>query len=128
MRKPSIVAFSLFVSAVSALAQIPDTPSPGWALAMPPGPDPRVEITQDYAKLVARDVYFWAWPMVNIYNRRLAFKQAPEAGLTNGVLPFAPLNTMPMLHDYVEPEQRWVACPNQMSSTGQLLPHSMKRP
>ena len=31
----------------------------------------------------------------------------------NGVLPFAPLNTMSILHDYVEPEQRWVACPNQ---------------
>jgi len=63
--------------------------------------------------MVARDAYFWAWPMMNIYNRRLAFKQAPEAGLMNGVLPFAPLNTMSILHDYVEPEQRWVACPNQ---------------
>jgi hypothetical protein len=63
--------------------------------------------------MVARDAYFWAWPMVNIYNRRLAFKQAPEAGLMNGVLPFAPLNTLSMLHDYIEPEQRWVACPNQ---------------
>lgn len=31
----------------------------------------------------------------------------------NGVLPFAPLNTMSMLHDYIKPEQRWVACPNQ---------------
>lgn len=51
--------------------------------------------------------------MVNIYNRRLAFKQAPEPGLMNGVLPFAPLNTLAMLHDYVQPEQRWVACPNQ---------------
>jgi hypothetical protein len=51
--------------------------------------------------------------MVNIYNRRLAFKQAPEAGLMNGVLPFAPLGQLSMLHDYVEPEQRWVACPNQ---------------
>jgi hypothetical protein len=63
--------------------------------------------------MVARDAYCWAWPMVNIYNRRLAFKQALEAGLMNGVLPFAPLNTMAMLHDYVEPKQRWVACPNQ---------------
>ena len=80
---------------------------------MAPGPDARVKITEKYARLVARDAYFWGWPMVNIYNRRLAFKQAPEAGLMNGVLPFAPLNTLSMLHDYVEPEQRWVACPNQ---------------
>jgi hypothetical protein len=62
---------------------------------------------------VARNAYFWAWPMVNIYNRRLAFDQCPEPGLMNGVLPFAPLNTVSMLHDYVQPEQRWVACPNQ---------------
>ncbi|CDZ55853.1 DUF1254 domain-containing protein [Neorhizobium galegae] len=51
--------------------------------------------------------------MVNIYNRRLAFEKAPKAGLMNGVLPFAPVNTMSMLHDYIKPEQRWVACPNQ---------------
>jgi hypothetical protein len=51
--------------------------------------------------------------MVNIYNRRLAFSQCPEPGLINCVLPFAPLNTLSMLHDYIQPEQRWVACPNQ---------------
>ncbi|TDW51705.1 hypothetical protein EV144_101381 [Flavobacterium sp. 270] len=76
-------------------------------------PDTTVKVTESYAKMLARDTYFWAWPMVNIYNRRLAFKQAPKAGLMNGVLPFAPLNTLSMLHDYIEPEQRWVACPNQ---------------
>jgi hypothetical protein len=71
---------------------------------MPSGPDATVKITEEYARLVARDAYLWAWPMVNIYNRRLAFKQAPEAGLMNGVLPFAPLNQLSMLHDYVEPD------------------------
>src|SRR3954454_18007633 len=77
------------------------------------GPVPNTRITEAYARLVARDAYFWAWPMVNIYNRRLAFSQAPKVGLMNGVLPFAPLNRMSMLHDYIKPEQRWVACPNQ---------------
>lgn len=77
------------------------------------GPVPGTRLTESYARLVARDAYFWAWPMVNIYNRRLAFKQAPEVGLMNGVLPFAPLNLMSMLHDYIEPSERWVACPNQ---------------
>lgn len=79
----------------------------------PSGPDTNVKITESYARQVARDAYFWAWPMVNIYNRRLAFKQAPHAGRMNGVLPFAPLNTLAMLNDYVQPDQRWVACPNQ---------------
>lgn len=78
-----------------------------------PGPDHNVKITEEYAKLVAKDAYFWAWPMVNIYNRRLAFTQAPKQGLIGGILPFAPLNRLSMLHDYVEPSERQVACPNQ---------------
>jgi hypothetical protein len=78
-----------------------------------PGPAADVRITESYARHVARDAYLWAWPMVNIYNRRLAFKAAPQVGLMNGVLPFAPLNQMAMLHDYIEPSERWVACPNQ---------------
>ncbi|MFH6937101.1 DUF1254 domain-containing protein [Flavobacterium sp. FlaQc-30] len=81
--------------------------------SVPNGPDVNVKITESYARQVARDAYFWAWPMENIYNRRLAFKQSPKVGLMNGVLPFAPLNSLAMLHDYVKPEQRWVACPNQ---------------
>lgn len=72
-----------------------------------------MKISEAYARLAASHTYFWAWPMVNIYNRRLAFDKAPEVGLMNGVLPLAPLNTLSMLHDYIEPEQRWVACPNQ---------------
>jgi len=94
-------------------ASQPSTPSPSWAAAMPPGPDATTRITEAYARMVARDAYFWAWPMVNIYNRRLAFSQATEVGLMNGVLPFAPLNRLAMLQDYVAPEERWVACPNQ---------------
>ena len=42
----------------------PIQPSPEWKRALPPGPDTRVKITEGYANLVARDVYFWAWPMV----------------------------------------------------------------
>jgi hypothetical protein len=88
-------------------------PSPGWDRAMPPSPDTRVKVTEEYARLAARDAYFWAWPLVNIYNKRLAFSQAPEPGLMNGILPMAPLNRLAMLRDYVEPEDRFVACPNQ---------------
>jgi hypothetical protein len=56
----------------------PLQPSPGWDRAMPPGPDTRVKITEEYAKLVGRDAYFWAWPMVNMYNRRLHFMRVKE--------------------------------------------------
>lgn len=71
------------------------------------------KVTETYARMLARSAYFWAWPLVNIYNKRLAFAQAPEPGLMNGVIPFAPLNHIAMLTDYVDPGERFVACPNQ---------------
>jgi len=77
------------------------------------GPVAGTRLTEAYARMVAREAYFWAWPMVNIYNKRLAFSQIPEPGLMNGVLPGAPLNRMGMLTDYVAPTERFVACPNQ---------------
>ncbi|WP_336487034.1 DUF1254 domain-containing protein [Methylobacterium nigriterrae] len=117
MNRHAHVAAGLLLTALGAgtpaIAQDLVQVSPSWSLALPPGPDAHVKITEAYARMVARDAYFWAWPMMNIYNRRLAFRQAPQVGLMNGVLPFAPLSTLAMLHDYIEPEQRWVACPNQ---------------
>ncbi|TCL72246.1 DUF1254 domain-containing protein [Rhizobium sp. BK251] len=89
------------------------SPSLLWGRAMPPGPDARVKITEPYARMVARDAYFWAWPMLNIYNKRLGFGQAPEPGLLDGILPFAPVNRLAMLTDYIDPAERAVACPNQ---------------
>jgi hypothetical protein len=98
--------------ATIAQAQTPLPPSPGWARAMPSGPDIRVKITEAYARQIGRDVYFWAWPMVNIYNRRLAFSQVKEA-VKSGPLIQSPLNQVAMLTNYVDPEERSVACPNQ---------------
>jgi hypothetical protein len=116
---PRAIIFTAIIAAAIALPKIGSAEtlsvsvSPVWQTSMPTGPDASTKITEQYARMVARDAYFWAWPMINIYNRRLAFEKAPKAGLMNGVLPFAPLNTMSMLHDYIKPEQRWVACPNQ---------------
>jgi hypothetical protein len=100
------------VAQTSSLNPQPLPPSPNWAHALPAAPDTRVKITEAYAALVARDAYFWAWPLVNIYNRRLAFKDTPEPMLS-GPAPIAPLNSLGMLTDYIEPEERLVACPNQ---------------
>src|ERR1700754_945561 len=90
----------------------PLPPSPGWGRALPPGPDTRVKMTEAYAKLVARDAYFWAWPLVNIFNRRQALKEVTEIVMA-GPVPTAPLNRFAMLTDYITPDQRLVACPNQ---------------
>ena len=34
-----------------------------------PGPVPGSRLTEAYVSQVGRSAYFWAWPMVNIYNR-----------------------------------------------------------
>lgn len=96
----------------SSLNPQPLPPSPEWARALPPGPDTSVKMTAAYAAMIARDAYFWAWPMVNVYNRRLAFNEVSEP-MVLGAVPAAPLNRLGMLSDYVQPEERVVACPNQ---------------
>jgi hypothetical protein len=90
----------------------PLPPSPDWARAMPAAPEARIKITEGYANHVGRDAYFWAWPMVNMYNRRLHFMQVKEI-MRQGPLMEAPANRLAMLTDYVDPEERAVACPNQ---------------
>ena len=110
--KAVIYSLGIALSAVS-LAQVkPLKPSSNWADTMPPGPDASVKITEEYAGLVARDVYFWAWPLVNVYNRRLAVRDVKDF-VRAGPVPSAPLNRVGMLTDYIEPGERLVACPNQ---------------
>jgi hypothetical protein len=97
---------------MSELNPQPLPPSPDWADAMRPGPVPGTKITPAYAAHVARDAYFWAWPMVNLYNRRLGFAPVTES-FRSGPLVNAPLNQLAMFSDYIEPDERAVACPNQ---------------
>jgi len=63
-------------------------------------------MTPEILRQVGRLAYLWAWPMVNLHNRRVAFEQVPTHGLIGGVMPAAPLNNLTMLHDYAPPEQR----------------------
>lgn len=101
------------VTSAPATPIAPPVPAADRTTSAVPGPVPGTRITEAYARLLAREAYFWAWPMANIYNKRLAFAKAPEAGLLGGVLPFAPTNRIAMLTDYVDPAERAVACPNQ---------------
>lgn len=102
----------LATASAAGLNPQPLPPSPNWARALPVGPDARVKITEAYAAHVARDAFFWAWPLVNMYNRRLAFSKMKENRYVGPLLE-APLNTLTMLTDYVNPDERNVACPNQ---------------
>jgi hypothetical protein len=107
----SAATLVVFAATPLALAQaIP--PSPEWARAMPSGPVAGTKITEEYAKLVAREAYLWGWPLVNVYNRRLTYENLQDIVLS-GPVPAAPVNHLGMLTDYIVPEERIVACPNQ---------------
>ncbi|HEY4130750.1 MAG TPA: DUF1214 domain-containing protein [Gemmatimonadaceae bacterium] len=80
--------------------------------AMPPGPAANSRMGAGYAQSVAREAYFWAWPLLNIYSRRLTMEKLTETILA-GPVPSAPTNQLGMLTDYISPDQRIVACPNQ---------------
>jgi hypothetical protein len=77
------------------------------------GPTANVAITKEYAQAIGRLAYFWAWPMVNSFNRRKAMTSVPEPGYRGGILPNAPQGQIAMLTDYIDPDQRFVACSNQ---------------
>jgi hypothetical protein len=106
----AVALISLHNLALSRAESMP--PSPGWGAAMPAGPDTRIKITEEYARQIGRDAYFWTWPMVNMFNRRLHFVSVKET-VRQGPLMDAPANRLVMLTDYVDPEERSVACPNQ---------------
>ncbi|PZQ46886.1 MAG: hypothetical protein DI556_19180 [Rhodovulum sulfidophilum] len=76
---------------------------------------PSAEVTpqEAYVRAVARLAYVWGWPMVNMLNRRTSITQAPSVALLDGILPVAPCGQIAMLNDYINPDQRAVACPNQ---------------
>ncbi|WP_330213046.1 DUF1254 domain-containing protein [Pseudomonas sp. Z18(2022)] len=77
------------------------------------GPVAGTKVTEPYVRMMAREAYFWGWPMANIFNRRQKFKDLPHAGLMGGIVPVAPINHLSMLSDYIDPAERLVACPNQ---------------
>jgi hypothetical protein len=78
-----------------------------------PGPVPGTRLNAGYVSQMGRSIYFWAWPMMNIHNRKVTFEKLPEQGYLGGIVPAAPPNQLTMLRDYIAPEERIVACPNQ---------------
>ncbi|WJF90514.1 DUF1254 domain-containing protein [Paraburkholderia bonniea] len=108
---------ALLASLASPMLAQADSRAPATVTSTPaaavPGPVAGDIITEDYARLVARSTYFWAWPIVNLYNRLLAMQKVPVPGLNGGTVPVGPPNRLSMLHDYIDAQERFVACPNQ---------------
>ncbi|MFW0787759.1 DUF1254 domain-containing protein [Gordonia sp. CPCC 206044] len=71
------------------------------------------KMTAEYARTIGRTAYLWGWPLVNMHNRRVFMEQLPAPGLLTGIVPAGPPGTIGMLRDYIRPEERVVACPNQ---------------
>ena len=78
-----------------------------------PAPVAGTRLTADYVRSLGRLAYLWGWPLVNMHNRLSVMAEVPAPGLLGGVVPAAPPGSVGMLHDYVRPEERLVACPNQ---------------
>jgi hypothetical protein len=97
------LASSVFAQQVPAPQSFADVTAPADGIAIHP----------EYARAVAKTAYVWGWPMVNMMNRSAKITQAPHPGLLNGVLPAAPRGQVGMLHDYIEPSETFVTCPNQ---------------
>ena len=96
----------------TASSPAPAAPTPEVKKSVP-GAIVGTRLTEAYVALMGRYVYFWAWPMANIYNRVQILSQLPGPVLMGGIVPVAPPNQLTMLTDYVAPEERMVACPNQ---------------
>lgn len=74
---------------------------------------PSFRLTDSYVAEIARLAYLWGWPLVNMHNRLSMMAKLPEPGLLGGIVPAGPPGSIGMLHDYIRPEERVVACPNQ---------------
>ena len=107
--RPAVIAL-LVVGAYASTTSAAEKTAP---LAEKSTPTIETTVSEAYVRLLARNAYFWGWPMANIYNRRVVFSKIPQPSLLDGILPVAPLNRLSMLADYIDPMERHVACPNQ---------------
>jgi hypothetical protein len=78
-----------------------------------PGPVAGTRLTAEYVRQIGRFADLWAWPLVNVHNRRVTMEKVPEPGLSGGASSRGagqPSVHASRLH---RPDQRFVACPNQ---------------
>jgi hypothetical protein len=99
------------ISTLKPIAPVQDADQ--RSLSFPCGPAPGTRLTPDYVREIGRFAYFWAWPLVNVFNRYTSFKRLWRPLLIGGIAPVAPINHLAMLHDYIGWKQRYITCPSQ---------------
>lgn len=82
-------------------------------LQIPSVPVSNTVMTEEYVKSISKIIYLWAWPMVNVHNRVTLLSDVKEPIYVGGVIPTAPIGRLCLLNDYIKPDQRVIACPNQ---------------
>jgi hypothetical protein len=77
-----------------------------------------------YVAALAKVVYYWAYPFVDITGRTSQWQLMKEPGTLAGLVPAGPMGKMGYLSDYFPRAQRWVVTPNNdtiyTSSLGDL--------
>ena len=120
----AVLASSCQRSEAPSAASAPATPSPTATTAPAmtnesnnatplAQPDQDALLHEGFVRTVGQMAYVWGWPMVNQINRRASITRAPQPGLLGGILPVAPRGQLGMLHDYIDPAETFVTCPNQ---------------
>ncbi len=68
---------------------------------------------EDYVEALARVVYYWGYPAVDMFGRTSMWELMKDGpGLMFGVGPGAPVNVSGCIADYLPPTQRIVVTPN----------------
>jgi hypothetical protein len=124
----ALFVFSMPLATLAGGALAQSVAVPENSREIPAGPVEGTRLPDAYVRDVARLAFIWGWPLVNMHNRHLVFEKVPENGLGDGVLPVGPLNRLTMLTDYVRPEERAVATPNQDVAYGFGLLDLAKEP
>ena len=74
-----------------------------------------------YAAALAKVVYYWGYPLVDVIGRTGQWQVMKEPGLLTGLVPAAPMGHTGYLSDYLPRAQRWLVTPNNDTIYGSCL-------
>lgn len=83
---------------------------------------PATVANEDYVKALARVVYYWAYPAIDVTSRTSMWELMKDGpGLMFGVGPGSPMNESGCITDYLPPSQRIIVTPNNDTFYGEAF-------